>query len=212
MVGSLMYAMLGSQPNICFSVNCLSQFGSKPTQEHLYAAQHVLRYLSSTQDATLVYRSNDSTELIGYSDSDWGSDTDNRRSTTGYTFILAGGAIAWATQKQRTVALSTTEAEYMALCKCAKHTQWTLSLLQQLDFIVELPLKLFCDSSGAKDIAENNVFHKQTKHIDIRYHYTRELINKRIINILPVPSMENVADLLTKPSAIEQHRYLAIRW
>ena len=208
-VGSLMYAMLGSQPDICFAVNRLSQFGSKPTQEHLYAAQHVLRYLSATRNIALTYGSNDSTELIGYSDSDWASDTNDRRSTTGYTFILAGGAIAWATQKQRTVALSTTEAEYMALCECAKHAQWSLSLLKQLDFIVDLPLKVFCDSSGAKDIAANNVFHKRTKHIDIRYHYTRELINKQIINILPVSSTENIADLLTKSLSHDQHHFLA---
>ena len=119
----------------------------------------------------LTYGSNDSTKLVGYSDSDWASDTDNRCSTTGYTFVLAGGAVAWATQKQRTPALSSTEAEYMALCECAKHTQWTLSLLKQLDFTVDLPLEIFCDSSGAKEIAANSVFHKQTKHIDIRYHY-----------------------------------------
>ena len=112
-VGSLMYAMLGSRPDICFHVNRLSQYGSKPTQTHLFAAQHVLRYLATTRDYKLTYGTDDSTELIGYSDSDWAADTDDRRSTSGYLYILSGGSVAWATQKQRTVSLSSTEAEYM---------------------------------------------------------------------------------------------------
>ena len=118
LVGSLMYAMLGTRPDICYAVNKLSQFGSNPTHEHLLAAQHVLQYLSSTRHHRLVYGMNDSTELIGYSDSDWAGDRSDRRSTTGYAFIFSGSSIAWTTQKQRTVALSTTEAKYMALCEC----------------------------------------------------------------------------------------------
>jgi hypothetical protein len=166
-----MYTMLGSRPDICFSVNKLSQYGSKPTEQHLIAAQQVLRYLSSTCDFKLCYSKNDSTELIAYSDSDWASDPDDRRSTTGYMFILSGGAIVWATQKQRTVVLSSTEAEYMAITECAKHAQWTISLLRQLDFDIDLPLDLHCDSHGACAISINNVFHKHTKHINICYHY-----------------------------------------
>ena len=125
-VGSLMYAMLGSRPDICFTVNHLSQFGSNPTTTHLLAAQHVLRYLSTTEDYKLTYGNTDSTELVGYSDSNWAEDTDDRRSTSGYIFILSGGAIAWATQKQCTVALSSTEPEYIALTECVKHAQWTI--------------------------------------------------------------------------------------
>ena len=87
-IGSLMYAMLGSHPDICFAVNRLSQFGSKPTETHLLTAQHVLWYLSTTRDYKLAYGNNDSTELIGYCDSDWAADTDDHRSTSGYTFIL----------------------------------------------------------------------------------------------------------------------------
>ena len=95
-----MYAMLSTPPDICYAVNKLSQFRSNPTHEHLLAAQHVLQYLLSTQHHRLIYRKNDSTELIGYSNSDWAGDRGDRQSTTGYAFILSGSSIAWTTQKQ----------------------------------------------------------------------------------------------------------------
>ena len=120
-VGSLMYAMLGSRPDICFAINRLSQFGSNPNEEHLASAIRVLQYLKATQNMRLVYDGNNESELIGYSDADWASDPDTRRSTTGYVFQINGGTIAWATQKQRTIALSSMEAEYMALTETAKH-------------------------------------------------------------------------------------------
>ena len=211
LVGSLMYAMLGTRPDICYAVNKLSQFGSNPTHEHLLAAQHVLQYLSNTQHYRLIYGMNDSTELIGYSDSDWAGDRSDRRSTTGYAFILSGSSIAWTTQKQRTVALSTTEAEYMALCECSKHTQWTISLLQQLSFEIDLPVDVYCDSDGAISIASKNVDHKRTKHIDVKYHYIRERINEGTIHVNGVDSKDNLADVLTKPLPREQHHILTSR-
>jgi Reverse transcriptase (RNA-dependent DNA polymerase) len=208
-VGSLMYAMLGSRPDICFAVNRLSQFGSNPTEEHLLAAQHVLRYLSTMRGHSVTYGKNDSTEIVSYSDSDWANNTEGRRSTSGYIFILSGGSIAWATQKQRIVALSSTEAEYMALTECTKHAQWTISLLQQLDFEVELPLDTFSDSLGARAIAANAVFHKRTKHIDVKYHYIRDCIKKGIIEISAVTTKDNAANILTKPLPCDQHKKLS---
>lgn len=211
LVGSLMYAMLGTRPDICFAVNRLSQFGSNPTHDHLLAAQHVLQYLSNTRHHKLTYGRNDSTELIAYSDSDWAGDRDDRRSTTGYTFILSGSSIAWATQKQRTIALSSTEAEYMALTECSKHAQWTISLLKQLSFEVDLPIDIFCDSEGARSIASNNVDHKRTKHIDIKHHYIREKINEGTINVNEVNSKDNLADILTKALPRDSHQTLTSR-
>ena len=210
-VGSLMYAMLGSRPDICFAVNRLSQFGSKPTEAHLHAAQHVLRYLSATRHYQLVYGLNDATELVGYCDSDWASDTNTRRSTTGYTFVLSGGSIAWATQKQRTVALSSTEAEYMALTECVKHAEWTLSLLDQLNYDVDLPLQIYSDSLGARAIAKNSVHHKRTKHIDIRHHYVRDVLEREVVSVEEIGTKNNVADLLTKSLARDRHHFLTTR-
>ena len=211
LIGSLMYAMLGTRPDIWFAVNRLSQYGANPTHEHLLAAQHVLQYLSATRCRKLIYGSNDSTELIGYSDSDWDGNKDDWRSTTGYTFILSGGAVAWATQKQRTITLSSTEAEYMALTETSKHAQWTVSLLQQLSFDLNLPINMFTDSEGAQAIATNNVYHKRTKHIDIKYHYIREKIMDGTICVNEVGSKSNLANVFTKPISRDQHWILTSR-
>ena len=121
-VGSLMYAMLGTRPDICFAVNHLSQYGSNPTHNHMIAAQHLLKYLAITQHHKLMYGANNSTELIGYSNSNLAGNRDDCHLTTIYTFILSGGSIAWAAQKQCAIALSLTEAEYIALTECLKHT------------------------------------------------------------------------------------------
>ena len=134
------------------------------------AASHVLRYLKGTHHYQLTYGQNDCAKLIGYSDSDWAADTDDLRSTTGYCYTLTGACVAWQTRKQRTVALSSTEAEYMALTETAKHGQWAIQLLQQLDFEVDT-IELYSDSLGARAIAENLVHHSRTKHIEIRHHY-----------------------------------------
>jgi len=126
----------------------------------------------------------------------------------GYTFILSGGPIAWATQKQRTIALSSTEAEYMALTECTKHAEWTVSLLQQLDFEVDLPIDIYCDSLGAHAIAANSVYHKRTKHIAIRYHYICDVISHGTINIEAISTKSNIADILTKSLPCNHHEFL----
>lgn len=206
-VGSLMYAMLGTRPDICFAVNRLAQYGSNPSKLHLNSAMHVLRYLKHTQHYALLFGKNDCEELIGFTDSDWAADTDDRRSTTGYCYTFTGGCVAWQTRKQRTVALSSTEAEYMALTECAKHGQWTTQLLEQLDFDVD-PIPLFTDSLGAKAIAENPVHHGRTKHIDIRHHYVRDAVSNGTFNVSTVGTKDNVADILTKSFSRDRHEFL----
>jgi hypothetical protein len=193
-----MYAMLGSRPDICFAVNKLAQFGLNPDEEHLAAAQHVFQYLKATRDYRLTYDGNAGSELVGWCDADWASDPDNRRSTTGYVFKVGSGSIAWATRKQRTVALSSTESEYMALTESLQHAIWTAQILKNLDFGFDLPLSIHCDSKGARDLAKNNTFHKLSKHIDIRYHYIREKIEDEFVVLDEVKSADNVADILTK--------------
>ena len=207
-VGSLMYAMLGSRPDICFAVNKLAQYGSNPSHTHLNSALHVLRYLRSTKDHCLTYGRNDCSELIAHSDSDWGADKDTRRSVTGYCFMFTGTAISWAARKQRTVALSSTEAEYMAVAACAKHAKWTISLLEQLEFDVELPIDIFLDSDGAKAIAENPRHNDRTKHINIQHHYIQEHVSDGTLAVLPVDSDDNTADVFTKSFPCNRHEFL----
>ena len=198
MVGSLMYAMLGSRPDICFAVNKLAQYGSNPDEEHLAAAQRIFQYLKATRDYRLTYNGNTGSELIGWCDADWASDPDTRRSTTGYVFQIGSGSVAWATRKQRTVALSSTESEYMALTESLQHAIWTAQILKNLDFDLDLPISIKSDSKGARDLAKNNVFHKLSKHIEIRYHYIREKIQDGFVVLNEVKSADNVADIFTK--------------
>lgn len=129
----------------------------------------------------------------------------------GYTFILSDSSIVWAAQKQCTVTLSSTEAEYMALTECSKHAQWMISILQQLFFKVDLPIDIFCDLDGTRSIASNNVDHKRMKHIDIKHHYIREKISDGTVNVNEVSSEDNAADVFTKALPQDSHQKLTVK-
>ena len=135
--------------------------------------------------------------MIGYSDADWGGDADNRHSTTGNLFLMAGGAISWLSKKQAVVALSTSEAEYIALSLATQEAVWLKRLLTELR-VPNQPVVLMEDNQGAIAIAKNPIAHSRTKHIDIRYHYIREALQDGEINLLYCPTDEMTADLLTK--------------
>jgi DNA-dependent RNA polymerase auxiliary subunit epsilon len=199
-VGSLVYIMTSTRPDLCYSVTKLSQYLSAPTVVHLNTAKHVLRYLKGTADKGLVFRKSDErVSLIGYCDADWGSSED-RRSITGYGFKLNknGPLISWKSRKQPTVALSTCEAEYMSLSSAIQEAKFLSQLLN--DFLVESsnPVSLYCDNQGAIALAKNPVQHQRSKHIDIRYHFIRQEIQKGSVNVMYVTSNENVADIFTK--------------
>ena len=206
-VSSLMDTILCSHPDICFVVTWLTQYGTNPTQTHMNTALHVLWYLKDTHHYQLTYGRNDCTVLIGYSNSDWAVDMDDRRSTTGYCYTLAGACIAWQKRKQRTATLSLTEAEYMALTETTKHGQWAIQLLQQLDFEVDT-IELYSDSLGACAIAENPVHHSCTKHIEIWLHYIRDAMQDGTFEFSSVPTKDNIADAPTKSFARDRHQFL----
>ena len=115
MIGSLIYLMIGSQPDITWAVSRLSQYMPDPTDQHMEAVKHVFRYLRQIMEYKIQYQGAGNSGLIGYSDADWGENRDNRRSTTGFVFLMAEGAVTWTSRMQKTVACSSTEAEYMAL-------------------------------------------------------------------------------------------------
>ena len=205
LVGSLMYAMLGTRPDLSFAVTKLSQFGSNPTEYHLKAAKHVLRYLSATQNNRLQFGSIDDNEITGYSDSDWAADQNDRHSTTGYTFLYAGGSICWASRKQPTVALSSTEAEYMAISDASRHAIWLRTLFTELGFKQPNPLPIHVDNKGSVDLALNPVHHKRTKHIDIKHHFIRQCLEDLSVGLVQIPTNENFADVLTKSLPFAKH-------
>ena len=149
-VGSLMYAMLCTMPDICYAVGIVSRYQSDPGEEHWIATKHILKYLRRTRDYMLVYSSG-SLETIGYTDSNFQGDTDSRKSTYGYVFTLNGGAICWRSVKQTCVADSTTEAEYVVASEAAKEAVWLKKFLLDLQMILSAYrlITLYCDNCGA---------------------------------------------------------------
>ena len=197
MVGSLLYAGLRTRPDIAQAVGAVSKFCSNPTEAHKTAVKRIFRYLKKTMNLALKY-CKDGKPVTGFSDADWGGDLDDRRSTTGNLFLLAGGAVSWLSKKQAVVALSTTEAEYVALSLAAQEATWLQKLLTDLQMPTE-PIVIKEDNHGALALSRNPIVHSRTKHIDIRFHFIRKALEDGIVDVAYCPTSEMVADILTKP-------------
>ena len=195
-IGSLLYLMLGTRPDIAYAVTKLSQFTANPSQDHLNKALYICRYLVGTDNYKLVYGQTDE-GFIAFADSDWGSDSKTRRSTTGHLVFLGGAAISWLSRAQKTVALSSTEAEYMSLSDTSRQLAWIHSLMSELKMPIN-HIPLCGDNQGAIFIASNAVTEKRTKHMDIRYHYIKEVVEQGKVRLYFVKTDENPADMLTK--------------
>lgn len=196
-MGCLTYLATSTRPDIAFVASYLSQFNACYGEAHWKAAKRVLRYLKGTKDIGLVYKG-DSENLRGFVDSDWGNCHIDRRSYSGFVFMLNGCAITWDSRKQRTVALSTCEAEYMALTEGAKEALFLQRFLNELGFPDLGNVTIFSDNLGSIKLAENPVFHNRSKHIDIRYHYIRNLLKEGKLKIEHVSTTDMVADVMTK--------------
>ena len=203
-VGSLMYAMLGTRPDISYSVGVISQYSSNPGEQHWRAVKRIFRYLKGTMNYSLEYRRSDQV-THGYSDADWAGNLDNRRSTTGYAFIMNNAAISWASKRQPTVALSTTEAEYMALAQATKEAIWIQRFLDEVGVKLPTRMTIYSDNQSAISLAKNSTFHARTKHIDIRHHFLREKIENGEIEICFCGTESMTADVLTKGLCREKH-------
>ena len=210
-VGSLLYVAIATRPDIAQAVGAVSKFSSKPTEAHLTAVKRILRYLKGTVNLALKYQQSDDGVLVGYSDADWANDPDDRHSTTGNLFLMAGGAISWLSKKQAVVALSSSEAEYIALCSATQEAIWIQKLLSHLTIPDEVkPITLMEDNQGTIAIAKNPVTHSRTKHIDIRFHFVREAVQSGIIELKYCASENMIADLLTKP--LSRGRFELLRY
>lgn len=209
-VGAIMYAMLGTRPDIAFAIASLSQFSSNPGRSHWESVKHVLRYLRGTVDYKLTYGLKGNSKLLfdGYCDSDWGSNVDDCRSVTGYVFMLGGGAVSWQSKKQPTVALSSVEAEYMAATQATKEALWWRKFLQGVGIQVHPTTVIHSDSQGSIALSKNPEHHARSKHIDIRHHFVREQVVSGTISLQYVPTEDMLADVMTKPLSRDQHNKL----
>lgn len=204
-IGCLMYLCVVSRPDIAYACSYLSQFNNKHTLEHWNAVKRVLRYLKGTVDQQLVYRKSQ-TELVGYVDADWASDVYNRKSFTGFVFKYAGAAVSWECRKQSTVAMSSTEAEYMALSDSTKEAIFLQELFSEL-VGNKSPILIYNDNQGAQEIANNPVLHRRTKHIDVRYHFIREKVENNVVKLKHLPTADMIADICTKALPRPKHVY-----
>jgi hypothetical protein len=199
-VGSLIYLMTCTRPDISWTVTRLSQKLENPGPAEWIMVKHVLRYLKGSINTGLHYhKSRNGLSLVGYSDSDWASSED-RRSTTGYYFALnpAGPPVSWKSRKQPTVALSSCEAEYMAFTECVQEACFLSMLLTEL-IEVPSPIPIYGDNQGAISLIKNPIVSNRSKHIDIKHHFLREKFTSNFITVTHVNTDENVADVFTKP-------------
>ncbi|KAH9751503.1 hypothetical protein KPL71_014323 [Citrus sinensis] len=196
-VGSLMFAMICTRPDIEQAVGAVSRYMTNPGGEYWIVVKRIMRYIRGTFDVALCYGGSEFT-VKGYVDSDFAGDLDKRKSTTGYVFTLAGAAVSWVSKLQTVVALSTIEAEYMAATQVCKEAIWIQRLLEELVHKQE-KISVFCDSQSALHIARNPTFHSRTKYIGVQYHFVREVVEDGSVDLQKIHTKENLADVLTKP-------------
>lgn len=207
-LGSCMWAQVATRPDIAFALSVLSRFQANPGPAHWKAMLHLLAYLKGTISYKITYYKGGSLDPIGFVDADYAGDTDTRRSTSGYLFTVAGGPVSWSSKRQATVALSTTEAEYMALTRAAQQALWMYSFMSEVGLKRELPAVLHGDNAASIALTLNTKGHARAKHIDIRHHYIRERVAEGEIQLVQIPSEENLADIFTKPLPRVTHQKL----
>src|SRR5947207_3011429 len=203
-VGSQMYAMLGTRPDLTQSIQQISQYCQKPTKTHEKSAKQGLRYLKGMMDEGITYNGNLGLNLKCWSDANWGAE-EGRESVSGFVFTLAGGAMSWSSKKQSSVALSSTESEYMALLHALKEQIWIKRLLNEMGYNIDDQNIIYTDSQSAIALAQNPKHHARTKHIDIQYHFVRNCVEDGRLKLKYCSTEDMVADGLTKALAPERH-------
>ncbi|CAA7038049.1 unnamed protein product [Microthlaspi erraticum] len=202
-VGSIMYAMICTRPDVAYAIGLVSRFMSNPGNVHWTAIRWLLKYLKGMQDKKLVFTKGSDFRVEGFSDSDYAGDKDRRRSITGYVFRVGGNVVSWKSNLQQVVALSTTEAEYIALSEAVKEGIWLRGLVEELGFKQEAT-DIWCDSQSAICLAKNNVFHERTKHVAVKYHFIRDETEVGTVKIQKIPTERNPADMLTKVIPVQK--------
>jgi len=199
LVGALNWIATCTRPDISHAVSSLCRYLDNPGRQHWTSAKRVLKYLKGSSNFGLFFQAQQPPHLIAYSDSDWAGDRDSRKSTTGYTLMMSGSAIAWRSSLQKIVACSSTEAEYIALSETMREVIWIRQMLTELGFSQKSATRVLEDNQGCIAISKNRRTDKRTKHIDLRFHFCRDQIEQGAIEVEYCPTESMIADGLTKP-------------
>ena len=191
-----MYLMVCTRPDISYSLSALSRFMCKPREKHWRFVKQLIKYIKSTRNYALIYPKTNSTIINGFSDSDHAGDLGDRKSTSGYLFKLGECTISWRSAKQNTVAISSTEAEFISLSQSTQEAIWIKSFLKEIGFD-QTTVVIHGDLSSFHFV-RNNMNHNRSKHIDIRYHFIKDHFNKKTIDLKYTKSEDLCADFLTK--------------
>ena len=204
-IGSLMYVMNYTRPDIAYAVSKLSRYTSNPGPDHWKAIVRVLRYLKYTQNYGLHY-SKYLAVLEGYYDANWISDTKDSKSTSGYLFTLGGGAVSWKSSKRTCIARSTMESKFIALDKAGEEAEWLRHFLEDIPIWPQpMPaICIHCDSQSVIGRAQSHIYNGKSRHIRRRHNTVRQLLSNGIMTIEYIRSKENIVDLLTKGLTREQ--------
>ena len=196
-IGRLLY-LIASRPDLCLSVGICARCQACPKESHMNTVKRIIKYVKGTLDFSLHYSFETNMNLAGFCDAEWAGCLDDRHSTSGGCFFVGNNLVAWHRKKQNCVSLSTAEAEYIALGSCCTQLLWMRQMLVDYGIISD-PMLVHCDNMSAINLSKNPVQHSRTKHVDIRHHFVRELVEMKIVILEHVPTERQLADLFTKP-------------
>jgi hypothetical protein len=208
-IGGLMYAMVGTRPDLAYALGQVARFSHNPARLHWVAVNRIFKYLKGTADFCLCFDSSKDYDIVGYADSDWAGDPASRRSTGGHAFICCGGAVSFSSKQHNSVALSSTEAEIVELSLCAQTAVWLIKLLTSVFHAPDHPVVIYEDNNGAISFTYGHKRYKRLKHVHIRYQFTKELVQAGTVAVNGIASKDNTADIFTKPldrTAFVRHR------
>eukprot|EP00253_Pinus_taeda_P026954 PITA_26954 len=207
--GKLLY-LTHTRPDLSFVVGLVARFLQNPRESHWKAAKRILRYVRGTVQFGIHYSAKATPLLVGFTDSDWAGDPDDRKSTAGYVLTLGSGPITWACKKQAAISLSSAEAEYRGAVEASKEALWLRQILSEFGFEQQHPTTLWCDNQSAIQLWKDPVQHQRSKHIELHMHFIRKLIHDHVLEVQYCSTDDQVADIFTK--ALTEAKFTKLRY